>query len=207
MNTNVKVFISVIVLLVLGTVATAIMRGGGGGVASDGKYDTFATCLKDSGATFFGAFWCPHCQNTKKLFGSSQKLLPYEECSTANGQGQLQVCIDKQISSYPTWEFANKFTLESDTPAYKCTGGDGDPELCEKNYKPGRTAWLVGPMALSVLSDPTQEGTKWTFPELSRMYGEISLENLSKVSSCVLATDEATIPPVVEEGATSPTQQ
>ena len=27
-----------------------------------GKYDTFASCIKESGALFYGAFWCPHCQ-------------------------------------------------------------------------------------------------------------------------------------------------
>jgi hypothetical protein len=24
--------------------------------------DDFAKCIKDSGAMFYGAFWCPHCQ-------------------------------------------------------------------------------------------------------------------------------------------------
>lgn len=80
--------------------------------ATPGKYDTFATCLKDKGVTFYGAFWCPHCQAQKKLFGSSVKNLPYVECSTPDGKGQTQVCIDKKISGYPTWEFADN-TRES----------------------------------------------------------------------------------------------
>jgi hypothetical protein len=70
-----------------------------------GEYDTFATCIAKSGATFFGAFWCPHCQAQKKLFGTSAKLLPYEECSTADGQSQLPACKEKGIESYPTWFF------------------------------------------------------------------------------------------------------
>jgi thiol-disulfide isomerase/thioredoxin len=70
-----------------------------------GKLDSFATCIKDSGATFFGAFWCPHCQATKALFGSSAKLLPYVECSTPDGRSQNQVCNEAKIESYPTWEF------------------------------------------------------------------------------------------------------
>jgi len=70
-----------------------------------GELDTFATCLKDQGATFYGAFWCPHCQNQKKLFGKSVDLLPYVECSTPDGQEQTQACQDKKIESYPTWEF------------------------------------------------------------------------------------------------------
>lgn len=72
-----------------------------------GKYDAFAQCLTDKGAVFYGAFWCPHCQNQKKMFGKSEKLLNYVECSTPNGRGTLPVCIDKKIESYPTWEFAD----------------------------------------------------------------------------------------------------
>lgn len=69
--------------------------------------DGFASCLKDKGATFYGAFWCPHCQNQKKLFGKSAGKLPYVECSASNGKGQLPVCTDKKIEGYPTWEFAD----------------------------------------------------------------------------------------------------
>ena len=81
-----------------------------------GKYDTFAQCLKDKGAVFYGAFWCSHCQNTKAEFGSSAKLLNYIECSTADGQGQLDVCNQKNITGYPTWEFADGSRLEGEVP-------------------------------------------------------------------------------------------
>lgn len=69
-------------------------------------YDTFAQCLSDAGAKFYGAYWCPHCQDQKKLFQNSKKL-PYIECSTPNGQAQTQVCIDAKITGYPTWDFAD----------------------------------------------------------------------------------------------------
>ncbi len=69
--------------------------------------EPFAQCLKDKGATFYGAFWCPHCQKQKAMFGSAVKLLPYVECSTPDGKAQLQACIDKKIDNYPTWEFAD----------------------------------------------------------------------------------------------------
>lgn len=72
-----------------------------------GKLDEFAQCLKDNGAVFYGAFWCPHCQNQKAMFGTSQKLLPYIECSTPDGKSQLAVCQEKKITGYPTWEFAD----------------------------------------------------------------------------------------------------
>lgn len=75
--------------------------------AGPGNLDSFAQCLKDKGAVFYGAFWCPHCQNTKRMFGSSEKLLHYVECSTPDGKAQLQACVDKKIENYPTWEFAD----------------------------------------------------------------------------------------------------
>jgi thiol-disulfide isomerase/thioredoxin len=72
-----------------------------------GQYDGLAQCIKDSGATFYGAFWCPHCQEQKAEFGKSVKFLPYVECSTPDGQGQLEVCKEKGIQGYPTWVFKN----------------------------------------------------------------------------------------------------
>lgn len=71
------------------------------------KLDGFAQCLKDKGAIFYGAFWCPHCQDQKKLFGTAKRLLSYVECSTPNGNGQLPACIEKKITTYPTWRFAD----------------------------------------------------------------------------------------------------
>lgn len=115
MNNNVKIFISVVALLILGTVAAAFLQSTST-PTGPGKYDDFATCLKDKGAVFYGAFWCPHCQTQKKLFGSSQKLLPYVECSTADGSAQTQACTDKNITGYPTWEFADGTRLNGEIP-------------------------------------------------------------------------------------------
>lgn len=72
-----------------------------------GKYDGFATCLTEKGATMYGAYWCPHCQEQKKLFGSSWDKVNYVECSLPNAAGQTQECIEKGISGYPVWEFAD----------------------------------------------------------------------------------------------------
>ena len=72
-----------------------------------GKYDTFAQCLKDKGAIFYGAFWCPHCQAQKARFGKSSKLLPYVECSTPDSKGQTQICKDVGITTYQTRHFTN----------------------------------------------------------------------------------------------------
>lgn len=116
MDKNAKIFIGIVAVLILAVAITAVARKGGGAPASPGVYDEFATCLKDKGAVFYGAFWCPHCQSQKKLFGSSQKLLPYVECSTADGKAQTQACIDKDVKSYPTWEFADGSRLNGEIP-------------------------------------------------------------------------------------------
>ncbi len=78
------------------------------------KLDGFAQCLKDSGAEFYGTFWCSHCQAQKDLFGSSKQYLPYIECSTVDGQSQNQVCKDKKIEGYPTWVFADETRLSGE---------------------------------------------------------------------------------------------
>lgn len=78
----------------------------GNGTSNTTPLDTFAQCISDAGAKFYGAYWCPHCQDQKKLFKNSKKL-PYIECSTPNGQGVLPICIDAKITGYPTWDFAD----------------------------------------------------------------------------------------------------
>lgn len=79
-----------------------------------GKYDNLAQCINNSGAKFYGAFWCPHCQATKALFGKSAKLLPYIECSTPDGKSQLPICTEKDIKGYPTWIFSDGSQLSGE---------------------------------------------------------------------------------------------
>ena len=95
------IFWLVVLALIVGGIGTNFIVNPPG----PGKLDGFAQCLKDSGTVYYGAFWCPHCQATNKLFGKSKKLLPYVECSTPDGKGQTQICKDKNITGYPTWVF------------------------------------------------------------------------------------------------------
>ena len=105
-----KIIPWIIILVVIGGIVSLLVVQ----AKKPGQYDTFATCLKDSGATFYGAFWCPHCQATKAMFGRSAKLLPYVECSTPDGKGQLPICADKEIQGYPTWVFADGSQLSGE---------------------------------------------------------------------------------------------
>src|SRR5918996_513134 len=60
--------------------------------------------LSKSDAKFYGASWCPHCNEQKNLFGSSTKRIPYVECSPGGPNApQAQVCKEKGIQNYPTW--------------------------------------------------------------------------------------------------------
>jgi thiol-disulfide isomerase/thioredoxin len=94
-------YILIAILLVAGMVYLVKTPG------KPGQYDTLAQCIKDKGAVFYGAFWCPHCQSQKAMFGKSAKLLPYVECSTPDSKGQTQICKDVGITTYPTWHFTN----------------------------------------------------------------------------------------------------
>lgn len=111
MQTKTK-FIIFIVLVVIVIVGIGI--GLGARTEKAGELDNFAQCIKSSGAEFFGAFWCTHCQSQKKMFGSSKQYLPYIECSTPDGQNQEPICKDKGIEGYPTWVFADGSRLSGE---------------------------------------------------------------------------------------------
>ena len=108
MNKSTYIVIGIVVLLIVGIFMLPKSTG-------STKLDAFATCLGQKGATFYGAFWCPHCQAQKALFGASVDKLPYVECSNPD-QTQNKTCNDKQISSYPTWQFADGSRLTGEIP-------------------------------------------------------------------------------------------
>jgi thiol-disulfide isomerase/thioredoxin len=116
------VWIVVVVVIVGGLVSLLVVQA-----KKPGKYDEVAQCIADSGAKFYGAFWCPHCQATKAMFGKAAKKLPYIECSQPSGKGQLQICTDAKVEGYPTWEFADgarlggERTLEELATKTNCT--------------------------------------------------------------------------------------
>ena len=112
---NKNIFLLIIGILILGTIAAVLLRSLSV-PAGPSKYDTFAQCLKEKGAVFYGAFWCQHCQAQKEMFGSSVKFLPYVECSVPDGSTQTQECTNKKISSYPTWEFSDGTRLTGEVP-------------------------------------------------------------------------------------------
>jgi hypothetical protein len=117
---NKNIFILVIVILVLGTGAAVLLNSTPTGPVAPGKYDAFAQCLKNQGATFYGAFWCPHCQAQEKALQTTrqdlEKIGLYVECSTLDGQSQTKECTDKGITGYPTWILKDGTRIPDDDP-------------------------------------------------------------------------------------------
>lgn len=95
------VWIIVAIVLVLGLIGFLVVEG-----KKPGKFDTLAQCISDSGAKFYGAWWCQHCQAQKAMFGKSAKKLPYVECQT-QGRKATEQCTEAKIEGYPTWEFSD----------------------------------------------------------------------------------------------------
>ena len=70
----------------------------------DPQLKALAVHLEKTGAKFYGAYWCPRCQEQKALFASSAKRLPYVECSSGGrGSALTPPCVKNNIRSYPTW--------------------------------------------------------------------------------------------------------
>jgi len=92
-------------IVIVVVVACVALLGGGVMLASrkpapNPKLDEFAKCISDSGAIMYGAYWCPHCQNQKRQFGTSFQYINYVECTV-----DVQKCTDAKIDGYPTWVF------------------------------------------------------------------------------------------------------
>lgn len=104
MEKSTKVWIGLILVAIVGFVG---FRVTGNAISGPGEYDDFAKCLTDSGAKFYGAYWCPHCSNQKELFGSSIKYVNYIECDPRGNNAQPQACESAGITGYPTWVFAD----------------------------------------------------------------------------------------------------
>ncbi|PIN89929.1 hypothetical protein COU60_02445 [Candidatus Pacearchaeota archaeon CG10_big_fil_rev_8_21_14_0_10_34_76] len=90
-------------IIIVGIIALIIFSSSG----AEGKYDTFSQCIANSGAVMYGAYWCPHCQDQKEMFGKSWEHVNDIECSLPNRAGQTAECNEAGIQSYPTWEFAD----------------------------------------------------------------------------------------------------
>jgi glutaredoxin len=99
--------------LVVQQPATTLLAAGKTGPAistrSGASEISLAEHLKKSGATMYGAFWCPHCHSQKQLFGSTAwSKVSYIECGEG-GQGvNIAACNQAGIKAFPTWRINGK---------------------------------------------------------------------------------------------------
>ena len=83
-------------------------------VTSESTKETikFAKYLKDNGVVKYSAYWCPNCLNQSELFGKqAYKELNVVECAKDGKNSQTQLCIDKKIQGFPSWEINGKIIL------------------------------------------------------------------------------------------------
>jgi uncharacterized membrane protein len=79
----------------------------------DGRLRALAEHLEARGAKFYGASWCPKCQEQKDLFGRSAPRLPYVECHPNGRNGGVAfACTSANITAFPTWVIRGRTYLE-----------------------------------------------------------------------------------------------
>lgn len=110
--------IIIVIVLILAFALT------GGKKYPQSEVDAFAKCLTENEVVMYGAFWCPHCAKTKKNFGSSFQYINYVECDPKGDNEQSELCIERGIDKYDTWEFASGERIISE-PSFE--------ELAEKS--------------------------------------------------------------------------
>lgn len=74
---------------------------------SNGDQKALCDWLRQKGAVFYGAWWCPACFQQKNLFGQEAgNRLPYVECDRdAAGRSR---CQEAAVRVFPTWELNGK---------------------------------------------------------------------------------------------------
>lgn len=104
---NKKTITIAVTFLIIGIVVFKVYAGS---LKSDPSLDTFAQCLSEKQVVMYGAYWCPHCQQQKKLFGQSFRYIKYVECTN-----DIKLCQEKNIVGYPTWIFSDGSRIEGET--------------------------------------------------------------------------------------------
>ena len=73
--------------------------------------DALANCLADKNVKEYGAFWCSNCAKQQKMFGSSYDIIKsrnvYVECDARGENPQSDLCLEKNVTKYPDWEFSD----------------------------------------------------------------------------------------------------
>ena len=69
----------------------------------------FAKFLNDNNIVMYSAYWCPHCNDQKQLFGKEAvEELIIVECAKDGKNNKYKLCQEKDIEGFPSWEINNK---------------------------------------------------------------------------------------------------
>jgi hypothetical protein len=90
-----RTIILLVIIFIVGTIAVIRLSEGDSGKPDDPAVAQLAECLTKNGAKMYGAYWCTHCINQKKAFGSAVSKIDY-------------------VTSYPTWIFADGSKLSGE---------------------------------------------------------------------------------------------
>ncbi len=120
-STQTKLTVIIIIAVFVGAVGFLAWQSNRPRVAY-ANIEEFAQCLSDKGATMYGAVWCPHCQNQKRLFGDAFSKVPYVECPE-----NPSACTAAGIAGYPTWIMGDGRRFEGETPLTSLSDATGCP--------------------------------------------------------------------------------
>jgi len=69
----------------------------------------FAKFLTNNNIVMYSAYWCPHCNDQKQLFGQQAvEELIIVECAKDGKNNQYKLCQEKGIEGFPSWEIDNE---------------------------------------------------------------------------------------------------
>ncbi len=125
-------------------------------------YVVFAQCIEKSGAKFYGAYWCPHCQKQKSWFKGGKNALPYVECALQpNESASITASV---MAEYNKGTYTGPYLVQIKEVLAKGTKWEATQALAcvEKKIK-GYPTWIYG--------DGVTESGEKEFSELAKKTG------------------------------------
>lgn len=163
-----KTIISLLIFLALiAVVILGISAGTTNGIKPEEqkKLSTLASCLADKGVKFYGAYWCPHCADQKRMFGKAVKELPYEECAYL--PGPMKKKTDEVLAAYKAGTYTGPYKKSLD-----------EAKAIDKLDK-----WEAKQTEECVAKD-IQGYPTWIFPDGSRIELPTEPAELAKKAQC-----------------------
>ncbi len=140
-DTRADILTAIIILVVVFVIGAVVYINRSGEKVGGPEAEALAACLTEKGAKMYGAYWCGHCADQKKMFGAAFAKVPYVECSVeGQPQEQTQACKDAGVSSYPTWVFADGSHLTGAIPLKELAAKTGCPFGADQQTQPAAPA-------------------------------------------------------------------